>query len=284
MFNSLLARREFLSTFGDVNAERDDLPVIPITINYDHIITSLDTYGLTPADFVPRTQERRHVAQFLAHAALRFLSAHEYRHIQAGHTDYYDNNFTLRYIAEYASHGSAIDIAMKRQAMEWDCDRFAIHRFLEMVWPTHIKALHNPRSFAIYYQDAKLLLFLCITACSGIFRLLDHEMPPRSIWNTLSHPPPRIRRNYLLLTALAWCYFRFPDNFDIDTQMELIRYCAANIDILLAHVWGCHLDTDYSRMAAEQAIPYEKELMATWRAIMGDLEKYTYEPLAPCPI
>jgi hypothetical protein len=284
MFNSLLARREFLSNLGTINAERDNLPIIPIGINFNDIIASIDASGLTPADFIPRTKERWQVAQFLTNTAIRFLSAHEYRHIQAGHADYYDNNFTLKYIAEYISHGSVADIQMKRQAMEWDCDRFAIHKLLEMVWPTHLKALRNPLPFALFYQDARLLLFLCITACSGIFRLLDYEMPPRSEWNTLSHPPPRIRRHYLFNTAFTWCEHRFRNTFGNDTLTELVHKCIDNIDILLADQWGCHLDADYSRMVATEGAAYEQEIMQTWRDIMSDLEQYTYVPLETCPI
>jgi hypothetical protein len=284
MFNYALSHRAFLPEIGNPEAEPDHLPLIPISTNFNDIIAGVHMQGLSPSDFIPRDQERRCVAEFLTFAAIRFLSAHEFRHVQAGHTDYYAINFRLNYISEYVSSSVDVDRMMKCQAMEWDCDRFAIHCLLEHCWATRLNAVQNPSRYAAFYQDPKLLLFLCITACSAFFRLFDDKTPPRAEWNTFTHPPSRNRREIIVIAGIMWAQLRDPQNFDKTALGDVITKYIDLIEIQLCYIWSCDYDADYSRLACQQAGPYEREIMATWQAIMGDLAKYSYVPLDPWPV
>ncbi len=234
MFNRLLSSREFLAQIGNPQAELGNLPIIPITTNYNDIIAGIQTYGLSPFDFIPRDEERQGVARFLTFTAIRFMIGHEFRHVHAGHTDYYANGFKLGYISEYVSKGGPVEISMKQQAMEWDCDRWSLFCELASCWRTRGKALRNP-VYADFYRDVKLLFFLCMTACSGFFRLLDGDTPPRSDWNTFSHPPSRNRRHILVSTGLMWGELRFPQDFYERARLEIALDCAHIIEIYLSY-------------------------------------------------
>lgn len=284
MFNSLLCRKEFLEPMGNPQNERDDLPIIPMKTNYNTIFLALRTHGLAPSDFIPRDEERRNIARFLTYSAIRFMICHEFRHIQAGHTRYCKDKFKFNDILESISTCDAVDTAMQRQALEWDADRFAMHKLLEQHWIAQC----NPHISKCQYGDMalhpKLMLFLCLTACSGLFRLLDGLTPPRSEWNTFSHPPSRNRRLILLTTALIWAELRDPLNFNNTTSDEMVAECVFHIEILLSKLWSCHYDKEYSTLVGQQARFHEQGIMRTWKAIMDELRKYSYVPLESCPL
>ena len=284
MFDSLLSNRQFLPEIGSPQAERDDLPVIPIMPSYDAIASGLSTHGLNRSDFIPKGEERRGVANFLTVVSIHFMFGHEFRHIQAGHADYYHDGLNLAYISEYASTGNPIDVAMKKQAMEWDCDRFAFHAELDGRWHTRAKALQSPSAFAHFYLDSKLLFFLCMLACSGFFRLLDDDKPPRPLWSTRSHPPSRIRRGILLNTGLVWGELRYPHEFGESARFEIADRCAREIEILLSSLGASHFDRDYSILVSTQAVNHESEIMAAWQSILGKLATYTHVPLSQLPL
>jgi hypothetical protein len=278
MFNSLLARPQFFSDLGNSKAERDDLPVIPITPNFEHVTTSIQTHNLTLADFVPRDIERQAIAGLLTHTAIRFLSAHEYRHIQAGHVDYGANNFSLHYISEMVSRGGPVERTMKRQAMERDADRFAIQMVITHIWSSRIRYFRDlsPVQFS---QDPVLMLLLCIIGCSGFFRLLDDDMPPRSDWSKYSHPPSRNRRMYLLSTAFAFAQLRVPLVYTNEARDKIIVKVLESVEWSLSYLWDCKIDYAYSLMVLNEAAAYEKEIMEAWTSILNDLRKYSYIPL-----
>ena len=225
---------------------------------------------------------RREIACLLTDAAIRFLICHEFRHIQAGHTVYYQRNFQLMDIAESISTCDTVDIAMKRQAMEWDADRTALHKLL-MHWLAPNTFRTNDAAFRQLLTDQRLVLFMCLTACSALFRLLDGLTPAPSEWNMLSHPPSRNRRLVLFTTAVIWAENRYPLTFTPTVTSEIIRDCVLKIEILLSNLWGCRYDKDYSMLVWRLGGAHEQETMKTWKAIMPELATYSYVPLETCP-
>ena len=282
MFNSLMCKPDFLGHVGDPRVERDDLPSIPLTTDYNSIFHGLRRHGLEASDFIPRDEKRRAIAGILTYSAIRFLICHEFRHIQAGHTVYYKRHFHLMDIAESISKCGSVDIAMKRQAMEWDADRFAMHRLL-MHWLAPNAFRVNDEAFRQLMTDKRLVLFLCLTACSALFRLLDGLTPDPSEWNTLSHPPSRNRRLVLFTTALLWAEDRYPVTFNTTVTDEIMRDCVNQIEIVLSGIWGCRVDKDYSVLVGHLSCAHERETMTVWKAIMPELATYAYVPLEACP-
>ena len=284
MFNRLLCSPDFFPEIGNSRAESENLPAIPITTNYDDIVRSVHRHGLTLSDFLPRDEERRGVASFLTCTALRFMIGHEFRHIHAGHTDYYANGFRIACITEHVSTNNQVSVAMKKQAMEWDSDKYSLHSEIASCWNRRLKALNNRDLYAKFYLDSKLLFTLCMTACSCFFRLLESATPQPSEWITFSHPPSRVRRQFLMASGWTWGELRFPQVFDIGVMSTYVSECCQTIELMTSPLWLCGYDRNYSLLVCDHAPAHEIAIMAAWRSIMTDLEKYSYVPLIQLPL
>ncbi len=100
MFYQLLSCPDFMPDYGDVTKEDANLPKISIADDFDETLSQLKFFDSSVAGFIPKCEERRRLAIFLIEAAILFLTGHEFRHVQAGHCDYYEHKFHVSSIEE----------------------------------------------------------------------------------------------------------------------------------------------------------------------------------------
>ena len=72
MFNYLLSVRDVLPYLGDIVNELSGLRKIPFSLNYDTNVASIQAYGLTIDDFVPKDPVRKDVADLMLFISVYF--------------------------------------------------------------------------------------------------------------------------------------------------------------------------------------------------------------------
>lgn len=281
LFDALFANRTFWPDLGNVNAERNDLPPIIANRDFMEVCQSLGTRGFRPADYIPKDALRNTLATQLAYWANTFMIGHEFRHIISGHVDYYNQNFSLSYIPEYSSKQSSPKISMRKQAMECECDAFSFITMLTSLLDASTTASSNsllPTDLGL--QSAGEMWFhLTALACTGVFRILDDGSHWRSEWPNLSHPTPMVRRGFLLLNGLEDAFRLYPHIYTNDAQLRLATACFRTIDLAVPEIWGCRINQDDIREAAEYAPEHFSAVYNAGVSIAPELEKYAYVPI-----
>ena len=281
VFNALFANRRFWTDLGNVNAERDGLPPVMVSRDYKEVCDSLEAQGFSPADYTPKDEFRNAIAAQLAYWANMFMLGHEFRHVIAGHVDYYNHNFSLSYIPEYASRQSSQKNSMRKQAMECDSDAFSFASILRDLLDGGAAESANsllPTDLDLQIKG-EIWFQLLVLACSGVFRLLDDGSYWRSEWQKLSHPAPMVRREFLVLTGLESASQLYPHIYTDDAKLRLGAACFETVELHASEIWGCRIIKEDIREAAEYSKSHFSDVYTSGVSIKPDLEKYAYVPL-----
>jgi hypothetical protein len=155
---------------------------------------------IDPTSIKPIDSERANIADMLTIWAVRFLTAHEMRHILNGHL-----RFTNKYYSEFAiSEANSVatsDIALERQTFEMDADSGAAYESLRGVLrPSLDKRFLQTQTFHPVYYDVRLVLKLWSFCVCSLFRLFDTNTALD--FQILTHPPCGVRTLMIQANAL----------------------------------------------------------------------------------
>ena len=279
--NRLLCSREVLPEIGNVASETDNLPVFPLTSDFKEFSACMLSLGLSPEDIIPKDPDRKTIADFIAFISIYFLLGHEFRHIQAGHVDYGKNRFNLNYISETPLPSPNLDVNMKRQAMEWDADKFSAQAIVAGIWINRSIVLRYPESLNPVFANHKLTFLLCLIAFTLLFRLFDDDKPQPPEWKSCTHPPSRNRRIMLITDASILMGVMGQHILNESEVNYVVAQSATIIDLLLPVVGFSAFDRDYSMLVTKEGLRHWQEIVTTWGAIYSDLQKHSYTQLFP---
>jgi hypothetical protein len=282
LFRRLLADRAFMPEIGNVENEAPTLPVFRLTANWRDLENNLRNAGHVISDFTPRDPVRREVAGLMGVAAMTFLIAHEFRHLQAGHLHYPMRGGTaLPFLEERndtvldeLSYFGDPTVVMKRQALELDADSAAAYRvFNHLCTYYHQEGRSKPGMRHLTPEQVLSVIYL---GCAGLFRILDpYGSPPFGKWETAFYPPNIVRR--LIVIAQGQTYIdncglaSFPPGTSMPNE-KLIEILEYNIE----SIWGCPVDIAYMKQAYHDAPHHIAELRKVQKSMAPEIRKYSY--------
>lgn len=190
VFNRLLADKAIFPFIGDINNEKENLPLLEnIYINYEATIDSL------PLFYPPQDPVRNIIAEHMTRLALDFLLGHEMTHIIKGHISYLSQEFKVNVNDELSLHR----IEKKRQrtiskTMEMDADSFATTMLLssEINRCTGKLPLRGKEWEDLYSRPGFILLIFSIVI-STLFRIFGDKRLNESTFELEPYPKPRLR-------------------------------------------------------------------------------------------
>jgi hypothetical protein len=220
-------------------------------------------------------------------AAMSFLIAHEFRHLQAGHLDYLmSGGGALPFLDEHydtildeLSYIGDPTLALRRQALELDADSAASYRVFNHLCEMY----HQVGRSALGLRDLtpEQVLSVIYLGCAGLFRILDPSgSPPIGKWDVDFHPPNIARR--LVLVGQGQEYVdrcglaSFPPGTSLPWE-KLLNILEYNIE----PIWGCPVDTAYTRLAFRDAPNHIAELTKVAKSIAPEIRKYSYTVFGP---
>jgi hypothetical protein len=286
LFRRLLADRSFMPEIGNVDNEALTLPVFRLTIDSRDLESSLQDAGYVTSDFTPRDPIRAAVADFMTFAAISFLIAHEFRHLQAGHLDYLmSGGGALPFLDEHydpmldeLSYVGDPTLALRRQALELDADSTAAYRVFN-----HLCEYHQERRSisGLRHLTPEQVLSVIYLGCAGLFRILDPlGSPAIGKWDVAFHPPNIARR--LIVAAQGQTYIdngslaSFPPGTSLPFE-KLIGILEYNIE----PIWGCPVDAAYTKQAYCDAPNHIIELKKVAKSIAPEIRKHSYTVIGP---
>jgi hypothetical protein len=287
LFRRLLADRSFMPEIGNVDNEAPTLPVFRLTIDSRDLESSLKDAGYVISDFTPRDPIRAAVAGFMTFAAMSFLIAHEFRHLQAGHLDYLmSGGGALPFLDEHydpildeLSYVGDPTLALRRQALELDADSAAGYRvFNHLCEIYHEQGRSTP---GLRHLTPEQVLSVIYLGCAGLFRILDPSGSPAiGKWDVDFHPPNIARR--LIVAAQGQTYIdhcghaSFPPGTSLPFE-KLLGILEYNIE----PIWGCPVNTAYTQQAYRDAPNRIAELTKVAESISPEVRKHSYTVFGP---
>lgn len=164
-------------------------------------------------DIVPNNDLRRIAASYMAHTAREFLIMHEFRHLIAGHVEYYMEALNCNLINEgdFEPADSSSRSNLIRQALEIEADCDAAFRRFELV----LGPINNPSSGILTRPEYEFLtasplgasvtgFVLTLAAILVAIKLFRYQVLDFGLWDTRTHPPDEVRRLAILRNAQAY--------------------------------------------------------------------------------
>jgi hypothetical protein len=204
----LLSSPYILEEIGHCDKEDGNIPFVPLSNNFRTIVYHLTNSSITMGNYIPKDSTRELTARAMAQLAADFVIAHEFRHHQAGHVEYWQNICGQPFIRELNTGIDESSLSIISQALEMDADCYAIKTILHWSLEMVAKPADYTEGWSIAFPDAKRAAFLSMLSAYIVFKLFDLVGNPPESWDNLSHPPPALRNSMMIATVLE-CFKRW---------------------------------------------------------------------------
>jgi hypothetical protein len=223
--------------------------------------------------------EREEAADWLAWLAVRFLIAHEVRHVLAGHSRYWKSRFGYKELSESpapkprTSHENG-----KLRALEADADVAAMQTLIIHLSRIQLGFDKMDVNGRRYLRDPWHVLLVAILCSHAVCYVLD---PP---WTSLAtapyakHPSYSIRRMLTLNQATAFIPFL---GYKKTRDVEITDVIALQVERNLGSVFGEEKSRLFQTLGMLDAVKQEvAELEKDRKAMFTDLRRLSYVKLS----
>ena len=188
IFSRLFGEKEFLPFIGDVNNEKDDLPLIGnVSPNFEATVDNLPIFD------PPQDPMRRETARLFSWLAFDLILAHELGHIIRGHADLYESKIDF-HLDEIEIIKSNRAFKLERKTLEMDADMWACNMLLTTELSRCLGKLGIPNeNWKWSYERPGVILLNFSLIVSTVFKIFGDRRLEYELFEDQLYPVARLR-------------------------------------------------------------------------------------------